>query len=78
MVISHDFPSSAAERMFRMVHKPSRTSQALQRMFEIHRPKFWYGGHWHINKTIRFKNCVFTCLGINEHIELLEFNSFLK
>lgn len=40
----------------------SRTCQALQQMFEIHQPKLWVFGHYHIDKTFQIGATTFRCL----------------
>ena len=41
----------------------TRTSQALQRMFEEWQPKFWLFGHYHVTKCFKLGNTEFQCLG---------------
>jgi predicted phosphodiesterase len=48
VVVSHDCPESVLPLLG--IHKSqneSRTRQALQAMYEIHKPKLWVFGHWH-------------------------------
>ena len=43
----------------------SRTAQALQLMYEIHQPKEWCFGHYHVDKTFHLKpdsRTKFTCV----------------
>ena len=42
---------------------PSRTSVFLNNLYEIHQPKSWYFGHYHLDKTITEGYTEFTCLG---------------
>jgi hypothetical protein len=44
----------------------NRTSQAFDEMFSIHRPKFWYFGHWHFPWAMQLKGTWFRCVDINE------------
>lgn len=39
----------------------TRTSEALQRMLDIHRPKYWCFGHYHISKGIDTGSTFFKC-----------------
>jgi hypothetical protein len=41
---------------------PTRTNQALQRMLEIHRPKWWLYGHYHKRKEVEHLGTRFVCL----------------
>jgi predicted phosphodiesterase len=52
IVVSHDCPEQCAEKLLRGHQRriPTRTGQLLGRMFEIHQPKMWIFGHWHIGK----------------------------
>lgn len=40
----------------------TRTSVALQTMFEIHQPHFWTFGHYHCDKQFEVNGTAFTCL----------------
>lgn len=48
----------------------SRTAQALQSMFEEHKPKFWVFGHHHLTKGFDWKGTRFQCLNELETAEL--------
>jgi Calcineurin-like phosphoesterase len=61
-VLSHECPSEAAKFMLQSLgirstanDANSRTAQALQIMYEIHQPKEWVFGHWHVDKTFHLK-----------------------
>lgn len=51
-VVTHDCPEQASCKMRRAGQRQitSRTGQLLGRMFEIHEPKVWVFGHWHVSK----------------------------
>ena len=74
-VATHDAPENIIPYMFPHYIKgqyPSRTRQAFQTMFEIHRPKVWVYGHWHpqgINRY-QFDNTSFRCIGINQYEDI--------
>lgn len=40
----------------------SRTSVALQQMFNFHQPEEWVFGHYHIDKSFLWKGTKFTCV----------------
>lgn len=71
-VFSHDTVSSAATwlltaiaggfRSEKMLSADSRTAVALEQMFQIHQPKEWIFGHYHIDKSFNWKGTKFTCL----------------
>lgn len=64
-VVSHDCPESVAIELFPFYNKmqfPSRTRQALQSMLEIHRPKNWWFGHWHVSRKKDINGTLFRCL----------------
>ena len=70
-VVSHEAPSEAAQYLLTSLggFRPekldcatSRTSSALQAMFNIHKPKEWIFGHYHINKSFEWRGTKFTCV----------------
>lgn len=40
----------------------TRTSQALQQMFEAHKPEHWVFGHYHVERDFEVEGCQFHCL----------------
>lgn len=70
IVISHDAPKPVTMEMFNPIyHYPSRTVQALDQMLEIHQPKLWIFGHWHITSYKKINDTMFICLGELEFID---------
>jgi hypothetical protein len=79
-VVTHDGPLTVTESMFikaglalggvNAKSIPTRTGQALQAMFEIHQPKYWFFGHWHITKAQTINGTTFVCLGENDFIDI--------
>jgi len=78
LVISHDAPTSAARHLlspFLLSDREgyhsakadgigkSRTSQAMEIMLEIHRPKQWVFGHFHTDAEFDLDGTHFTALG---------------
>ena len=71
VVVTHDAPAFATWNMFIRVNPLvkqryliwNRTTDLLQRMFELHQPEQWYFGHWHQTKTMAIRGTEFTCLG---------------
>lgn len=50
----------------------TRTSQALQQMFEIHQPEMWFFGHYHVTKQFQIGRTKFQCLAELATFELQE------
>jgi hypothetical protein len=77
VMISHDCPTIVAYHMFVRNGQSiggkalylSRTGEALQQMFEIHQPKFWFFGHWHMTKSFEMNGTQFQCLGIDDFVD---------
>lgn len=65
IVVTHDCPQSISIRLFghrdKNIHG-SRTQQALETMFYIHKPKFWFFGHYHEYKNEVHDGTRFVCL----------------
>ena len=74
IVVSHDCPEQCAEKLLRdhQPRIPSRTGQLLGRMFEIHQPKKWIFGHWHVSKKFFLPGFVtdFVALNIEETYQI--------
>ncbi len=68
IVLTHDGPNVATDLILNRfsLHKtkpiPTRTTQALDAMWEAHQPKKWIFGHWHINWKQQIENTQFRCL----------------
>jgi hypothetical protein len=89
VMITHDCPTQAAIDIFQRRGllwggseaklENTRTATALQAMFEIHQPDFWFFGHWHHTVHQKIGNTHFQCLGELDYIDFdldtLEFNN---
>jgi uncharacterized protein YjeT (DUF2065 family) len=70
IMVTHDCPEQIALALVQKlllpgVHKldfPSRTRQAFQSMFELHKPKLWIFGHWHLSFDQVIDGTRFVCL----------------
>lgn len=77
IVISHECPTevipyvSKMERYNGRLIGESRTSLLLQNMIEIHRPRHWFFGHYHVSWSMMIGGTQFRCLN-----ELETFNIF--
>lgn len=72
VLITHDAPEEIALDMF--IHNRTKqyktiTSSALQVMFEIHQPKFWFFGHWHKTKEYDKNGTHFHCLAELDYVD---------
>lgn len=74
IVVTHDFPLSAADNMFKTIHRgnisKTTTGQGLDMLFGIHQPKFWIGGHWHQNTVLNVAETTFICVDELEWIDI--------
>lgn len=66
IVVSHECPSGIGALLLKETQsfgplQLSRTAHTLQWMFELHQPKYWIFGHYHIDKTISLDGTVFHC-----------------
>jgi len=71
-MFTHDAPEKVAERMFFYERKDisTHTGQVLDKMFDAHKPKQWFFGHWHRDaKTSIFKT-EFVCLNELGYIDI--------
>ena len=71
-MLTHDCPKELLMFFLTnpMKQNNSRTGEILQQCFEIHKPKYWFFGHHHIDKEIRYKGTTFRCLNELSHIDL--------
>lgn len=71
IVATHDCPTIMAHEIHSQ-HEwdKSKTRQALDRMFEIHKPKLWVFGHHHINLVRNIDGTSFICLDELEFVDI--------
>lgn len=79
VMITHDCPTIAAKHMFLDTGLlpggsdaklyPNRTSSALQAMYDMHEPDFWFFGHYHNTVEMKIGNTRFHCLGELDYID---------
>ena len=73
MVVSHDCPSVAAlmfcnvlsdpwENSAKKFRYPSRTSQFLDQIYEVHAPRQWVFAHYHITRRCQIDHTLFVCV----------------
>lgn len=76
-MVTHDCPESVADAVMGAANKtklndPSRTRQAFQAMLELHRPKVWVHGHWHVSFDQVINGTRFVCLNELEFKDIEE------
>lgn len=71
IVITHDCPVVMAHEIHSQ-HEwdKSKTRQALDAMFEVHKPDFWIFGHHHVNMTKDIQGTRFICLDELSFVDL--------
>ncbi|SRR6266478_3915737 len=72
IVATHEAPTAAVTYMLtqvlggfrseKLACGTSRTSVALQQMFDAHQPEEWVFGHYHASKSFDWKGTKFTCV----------------
>lgn len=72
VVLSHECPRSISKQVgnddlllnfgFDPKRFTTKTSELLEAMFKIHQPKFWYFGHYHVQRQLYENGTVFICL----------------
>lgn len=79
IMFTHDAPIMVTDEMFiksglalggpAAKQIPNKTNVYLQHMFDIHKPKWWFFGHWHLTRTLNFDGCQFVCIGENDWVD---------
>lgn len=64
IVITHDCPQNIASQMLLPGQRiyENMTGWALQELLNIHEPEYWFFGHWHDSRNIKYGNSNFVCL----------------
>lgn len=71
VMITHDCPNYLKQCMFQANAYQNRTGIFLNQCLDIHIPKRWYFGHWHVDKHFRWGDiCDFICLDEGTHLEV--------
>lgn len=76
IVVTHDAPFFLYQALIGAVKslkpdipgesEPNRTANAFNQMFNVHKPKYWYFGHWHMTWAMNVQGTWFRCVNINE------------
>jgi hypothetical protein len=73
IMITHECPKIGIEQIFKKDFindgTGNRTATALEQMFEIHKPKIWFYGHWHMSRVDNLLGTEFICLDELDHID---------
>jgi len=70
IVVTHDAPERVILVLFNSWYIKSRTGSALQSLLEIHKPKLWIFGHWHMSRNHVVDRTRFICLNELEYIDI--------
>lgn len=74
VMITHDCPTAIAWDMFvsrwNGEQIKTRTGEALQAMWETHKPEMWFFGHWHETRDLTLHGTKFQCVGANEYVDV--------
>lgn len=80
VMMTHDCPRSVVEHVSdpmmlvdfgHDIDHQTNTQLALQKMLEIHQPRYWYFGHYHRHKPFMSGSTLFYCIGVELAIEPL-------
>lgn len=75
MMITHECPEFFAQEVMMgfnslKIDDHSRTRQAFDAMFEMHKPDVWIFGHWHNSVRKERQGTEFICLAELEHLDI--------
>lgn len=78
VMITHDCPTQIAWEMFISRGNSlapgqqfkTRTAEALQAMWEIHKPELWFFGHWHNTRDLTLHDTKFQCIGELDFVDV--------
>jgi len=75
IMVTHDCPEEVSKVLCRtnnMTKFPgsSRTRNALQNMWENHKPRCWLFGHWHTSFDMTILGTRFICLNVNKKVTI--------
>lgn len=78
VMITHDCPTAVSWEMFiskglslgGLSQFKTRTGEALQAMFDAHKPEQWYFGHWHQTRQQEILGTKFHCLGELDFVDV--------
>jgi hypothetical protein len=66
IMVTHAVPLNVIPPMFQIFDCKSRTETVFQHMLDLHRPEFWFFGHYHRSVSMKYHNTYFRCFDINE------------
>lgn len=86
VMITHDAPSFLTQALIEAAKindplfgaghpEPNNTTAAFTHMFNEHKPKFWYFGHWHFPFCLKVEGCWFRCVASGEKVKVGELDT---
>ena len=70
VMVTHDCPQSVVSTLFGRAAIHTRTQQALDSIWQLHKPKYWIFGHWHTNVVMQIMGTTFICLDELSYIDI--------
>ena len=78
VMITHDCPTSVAYQLFITKNRAmsgqqqflTRTAEAFEQMFALHKPEHWLFGHWHHTVNQDILGTKFQCIGEHDFIDI--------
>lgn len=70
IMITHDCPNAFRLRFFKYLKGGSRTSAALDAMFDAHKPELWVFGHYHTHVDEILEGVRFVCLHELQYMDI--------
>ena len=81
VVMSHDCPYTVSKMIGNpdillafgfSINMTTSSQELMQQMFDIHQPKLWLFGHYHVNEKFRYHGTRFICVGERSYIDFNE------
>jgi hypothetical protein len=71
IVVTHECPESVSKSLFpNHDMRRSATGNALDTMFQLHKPRLWVFGHWHTNIRRVILGTMFVCVANNDAVDI--------
>lgn len=70
IICAHECPTFVLHRLYSSNFIPSRTSQALEQMINIHKPSYFFFAHHHFSWRKEINGCWYICLDELETLDI--------